>query len=142
MPQILNFDAVQVETITITKNSHTYQLRDDVPAEIMIRRFLLTPDRYGLAPSGTTEALDAEAVDDTLDGVERMKADTTALLGTIFRWTLPDTTDADLAALFSLSEMFQIIALFTTRLGTASSPPQGATPPTKPATKRMPSRRR
>lgn len=107
MARALNFDAIIPETIDVTKGGHTYALRDDVPMTTLVRVFGLMELQASVRGQNVT-SVDAE------HWLLELQAKTLQICGGIFRHTLPEMTDDELAARFSFEEQLQLVMLFFT----------------------------
>lgn len=110
MAKALNFDAVVVETIDVTKYGQTWQLRDDVPMRTLVRTFALIEKQQELSGK---KGVTPQQADEWLGGLQDM---TLALLGDIWRHT-PDYAEMrneEIAARFSFEEQLQLVMLFFT----------------------------
>lgn len=108
MARTLNFDAVVVDTIDITKGGQTFSLRDDVPMTTLVRVFGLI--EHQAAMKGRSKITPEQAEDWAAELEQR----TLEICGAIFRHTDPEMTDEEIARLFSWEEQSQLVMLFFT----------------------------
>ena len=135
MAKALNFDAVVVETIAVTKHGQTWQLRDDVPMRTLVRTFALIEKQQELA--GAAKGVTSLQADEWLGELQDM---TTRLLGEIWRHT-PDYAemrDEELAARFSFEEQLQLVMLFFTTRSQQLQQPANAPSASSPTTSQPP----
>lgn len=126
----INFDTLDYTPVTITKRGRTWELRDDVPMRVMAQCFKVLnfwPD-FSQRMAGVDESDEAEAKAAIDDAFDELAAMTVPLVGAIFRHTLPETTDAEIAEWFSDEERVHIIRDFFT-LRSQSLTPQPSAPP-------------
>lgn len=150
MPQIINLDAIECDYIDIIKAGETYHLRDDVPSETLLQVLALDRAAYIDGIDTTVPANEADVTLAEVHGraqqmelaLRRYKADVVHILGEIFRHTLPQTTDAELLARFSLAEAEQVVQLFFLRAGPASRVQPGGSAGSTPTTSTDPAKRR
>lgn len=132
--QIINFDALDYTPVEITKRGRTWTLRDDVPMRVIAKCFTLQnlqsslQTRFAAHSSDDPQSMQA-AVEEALEEIAQA---TIPLCGDIFRHTLPETSDDDVAAWFSDEERMRIINIFFTHRSSSLTAPQ-PTPPQKPA---------
>lgn len=114
MPRALNFDAIIVETIDVTKGGRTYKLRDDVPMTTLVRVFALLELQQSMRGREVVKAAEAAA------WLDEQQALTLEICGAIFRHSLPELTDDELRTLFTFEEQLQLVMLFFTSRSLAS----------------------
>lgn len=121
MAKILNFDAVTVDTVDITKGGTTYSLRDDVSAETVLPMFKLTEIRakYGDKPS----------YDQMMQFMDEQKTLLLEVCTAIFQFTpaYAAMTQDEVAALLTPEQRQQVCQAFFTLRFAPSSEPQNAT---------------
>lgn len=109
---VINFDEVRHTVVKVIKRGVTYELRDDIPMEVIVRGFALKSVGERLqAAGGGGEAAQAE-VEAAFDEAAE---ETIPVVGDIFRWSYPDFTDDEVATLFSMEERMQLIQVFFQR---------------------------
>lgn len=141
MPQVINFDVVTCDTVEVRKTvageTRVWKLRDDVSAETMIRFFELARAEQ-TAEAAADQAADGEGgptrgpargVAEAFRAADRVYV---AVLVEIFRHTYPETTEAELRAAFSYEERKQLVDLFFSLAGFASSGPSSGAPNSTP----------
>lgn len=120
MARTLNFDAVVVETIDVTKHGKTYSLRDDIPMPVLVRVFELLDLQQSLRKrEGTTS-------EDVAQWIYDLEELTLSICSDIFRHSLPEMTDEELAATFAFEEQMQLVMLFFTTRSQQLQPPRPA----------------
>lgn len=124
--RVLNFDAIVVETIDVTKHGKTYSLRDDVPMTVMVRAFALQEQQLAL------REIEAPTVEQVEEWMAETAAQTLELCGAIFRHSLPEITDDEIVARFTLEEQTQLVMLFfsirSAQLSRLANAPSGSSP--------------
>lgn len=128
MAGVLDLDAIVVETTEIAKTvrgkRQTWQLRDDIPAEIMLACFRLMA--HAEIEGNAISALQSQAQDGDPAAIEAAMAEVQAKLqaqenevthicGEIWRHTYPETSDEDIRAWLRADERTRIVQLFFTR---------------------------
>ncbi len=147
MPQVVNLDEVLVERTEIRKTvpgeqvPRVWHLRDDIPAEVMLRVFRLMKsarDSGAAAKSAVDElsAKDGSAIEDEMvDAItameERLKEhvqETLEITLDIWRHSYPATTEDELRDWFTHEERERLVQLFfSRRLMGSLSPSSGTT---------------
>jgi len=142
MPQVLNFDLVSYDTVTITKGEHDYVLRDDVPVERIapIVAFMARMSQWQVSTqTGISTEEDVIAVADMFT---ELNADLIHLVGEIFRHTFPGMGDEEIGTLFDFQQRLGIVQLFFSLAGNRYSAQANAGSPNSPAQKKPNSVRR
>lgn len=129
----INFDAITVATVEITKGGRTWALRDDVPASVMARGFRLAQlaQEFRASLQRPDGALDPTQFEKFAIASEQEQV---ALALAIFQHTYPDLTREELLAAFNVNECEQIAGLFFQRRFGALPTPSAATDPSSAAT--------
>lgn len=141
---ILDFDAVVVERVTIRKTvpgmvvPRQWDLRDDIPPEIMLRTFRLMAHSQDAAKAVGRIRDEANQEDETaiveataeIERILRAQEDEALTIAlAIFQHSYPETTPEDLRAWFTRKEREEIVKLFFFRQFSASSPLSNSTTP-------------
>lgn len=125
MAQALNFDIVTIGTVDVTKNGRTYQLRDDVPTEVLLRRFKIIDMLQAVGDAPTYEQM--------VDVIARQEAEVLDITTAIFQHTYTDLTQDDVAKLLTPRERQKVCATFFSPPSSESDEPPNATPTPAPS---------
>ena len=147
--EILNFDLVGYDVVPIEKTvpkldehdqpvvypptgepvreTRHWELRDDVPAERMIRLFALVQKQARETGPKLATLEDAEQLVAEMDRTDEVM---TNVCLSIFRHTYPTTSEAQLRAWFTTTERQAIVSRFFFPRGSESSPAPPSTPST------------
>jgi hypothetical protein len=143
MPQIINFDAVAVDTIEIVNGGTRYLLRDDVSMEIIapVVAILSRLETWqDFAADG--DQVDTARINEAVAAFDDISAMVTHRVGEIFRHSLPEVTDEEIGKVFTFDERLELVKLFFGQVGKRYNPqPNSASPPT-PLTQKARHRRR
>ena len=145
--EILNFDLVSYDVVPIEKTvpkldehdqpvvysptgepvreTRHWELRDDVPAERMIRLFALVQKQARETGPKLATLEDAEQLVEEMDRTDEVM---TNVCLSIFRHTYPATSEAQLRAWFTTTERQAIVSRFFFPRGSESSPAPPSTP--------------
>ena len=120
MATVLNFDAITVATIDVTKGGKVYALRDDVPAEVLLRQFKLVEMRQAVGDTPTYDSMTTY--------LAQQDAELLDVCTAIFQNTYPDMTQADVEKLLNAKERKSVCEAFFSLLFSSSSAQSNATP--------------
>lgn len=112
MAEILNLDALTCEVVTVQKGGRRYELRDDIPTDVMVRVFGLAAHEAALK--------DAVGLEEGLARFEELRREVLKVFTGIVRHSLPDETAEGLADAFSYDEQMRVVQLFFARRSSAS----------------------
>lgn len=131
---ILNFDEITCEIVTVVKRGRRFDLRDDVPMEVLVGAFGMA-DLGARLKEARDEAMQAadgnggdlsEASQSLRASFAEIAEETVPLCTDIFKHSYPDVSEDEIADLFSFEERMQLIRLFfTRRLSMLNAQPDG-----------------
>ena len=129
VPKLDEHDQPVVDTATgeLVRETRRWELRDDVPAERMIRLFALVQNKAREVGPKLATLENAEQMADQMDETDGVM---TNVCLAIFRHTYPITSEAQLRAWFTTTERQAIVSRFFFPRGSASSPAPPSTPST------------
>lgn len=110
---VINFDEVRHTVVKVIKRGVTYELRDDIPMEVMVRGFALKSVGERMQAAGSSGGEDAQA--EVAAAFDEASEETIPVVGDLFRWSYPDFTDDEVATFFSMEERMQLIQVFFQR---------------------------
>jgi hypothetical protein len=124
MPQILNIDALVVDTVTLNLKLpdgtvKAFHLKDDIPVTTGLLAFQLMQKQAAIKEADTGK--NSFELQGQL--LQMLSDDLAHIVGEIFRHSYPEMSDAEIATLISPANQMAILQIFFTRLTSRFSGP-------------------